>query len=79
MQSTLVTSLSSLGPNWKHSPMCVCFCVSAVAEAAGVREPFEGLRVPDIDTLHADSPRLGMAAETPRISAGRAVRDVKER
>ena len=76
---TIVVSLSSLSPNWKHSPMCCCVCVSAVAEAAGVREPFEGLRVPDIDTEQADSPRLRMVAETPRISAGRAVRDAKER
>lgn len=50
----------------------------AAADDAGVGMPCEGLGDPDFGLEHPDNPRLRMAAETPRISAGRAAWDVKE-
>ena len=59
--------------------MAVVVGVDVDVDDVGVRESFEGLRLPDIDTEQADRPRLRMVAETPRISAGRSAWDVKER
>ena len=60
-------------------PSAVAEAGGAAADDAGAGVPCEGLGDPDFCLEHADSPRLRMATETPRISTGRVARDVNER